>query len=109
MESIYKIKEGTLWIHLKGELDHHGAKSLINKLSTQIDCALPLRCILDFSGISFMDSSGLAVILYTHRRMRELGGSMRIVHLPEQAARVVNASGIERLISQEERNSDDEE
>ncbi|NLT39800.1 MAG: STAS domain-containing protein [Clostridiales bacterium] len=109
MESTYELHEGALWIRLKGELDHHGAKTLISKLSSQIDSALPLRCILDFSGISFMDSSGLAVILYTHRRMRELGGSIRIIHLPDQAARVVNASGIDRLIMQDERSGSDEE
>jgi stage II sporulation protein AA (anti-sigma F factor antagonist) len=54
--------------------------------------------VLDFSGVSFMDSSGIAVVLRTCRRMQEVGGKLRAVNVPEQAAKVLRAAGVERMV-----------
>ena len=101
MKTVFKKKEGTLLVRLAGDLDHHAAKELISKLMDELEASTPIRCVLDFSGVTFMDSSGLAVILFVNRNMSQCGGSFSIIHLPEQAARVVDASGIESLIKQE--------
>ena len=92
-------KEGRcLEIYLKGELDHHGAKGLLHRLDREIEIALPVRLVLDFGGVTFMDSSGIAVILRAHRRMQHLNGSMVVCHVPQQARRVLDAAGIGRLV-----------
>jgi len=101
MKTALKMKDETLVVKLSGELDHHAAKELVSVLKDELDYSSPVRCVLDFSGITFMDSSGLAVILFVNRHMRQCGGSFGIIHLPEQAARVVDASGIEHLIAKE--------
>ncbi len=84
-----------------GEVDHHGAKSIMEELDMQIDLAMPRCLTLDLSGVTFMDSSGIAVLLRALRRVRELAGSVKVVRVPEQAARVLRAAGVDRLMRME--------
>ena len=81
-----------------GELDHHGAKSVMAELDRRIDQAQPKELTLDLRGLSFTDSSGIAVLLRAHRRMGQVQGSMRVINTPDQAGRVFRAAGLERLI-----------
>ena len=55
--------------------------------------------ILDFSGVTFMDSSGIALILRSQQRMQLLEGSVVLRNIPAQARRVLDAAGIGRLVS----------
>jgi stage II sporulation protein AA (anti-sigma F factor antagonist) len=83
MELKEKKTDRELTVSLKGELDHHAATAGMAALENSVERALPLSLILDFSGVTFMDSSGIALVLRTNRRMRELGGSMRLRHVPQ--------------------------
>lgn len=76
MEIVTRREERCLEIILKGELDHHGAHEIAGQLERSIESALPLRLVLDWSGVTFMDSSGIAVVMRARQRMRELGGSI---------------------------------
>ena len=80
---------------VSGELDHHRAKEVMEELDRQIDAALPRKLTLDLSGLTFTDSSGIAVILRTYRRMSQL---RTVVHAPDQARRVFRAAGLEKLV-----------
>ena len=91
-------KERQLYIYLKGELDHHGARAAMLEIEEKIDLELPRDCVLDLSGLTFMDSSGIAVILKTYKRMQELGGRMWVDNVPKQPMKVLDASGIDRII-----------
>ena len=81
-----------------GELDHHGAKAVMEELDRRIDQSQPRQLTLDLSGLSFTDSSGIAVLLRAQRRMGQVQGSMRVINTPAQAGRVFRAAGLERLI-----------
>jgi len=81
-----------------GEVDHHGAKIIMEELDRQINLTLPKSLTLDLSGVTFMDSSGIAVLLRAWRGVRELSGSVTVIRVPVQAARVLRAAGIDRLI-----------
>ncbi len=99
MELNAKSTDRNLLLEFSGELDHHGAKDAIRELEQAIDAALPRKLILDFSGVTFMDSSGIAVLLRAQRRMQNLGGSVLVCHVPRQAKRVLDAAGIGRLVT----------
>lgn len=81
-----------------GEIDHHGARAVMNELDGAIDAALPNRLELDLGGVSFMDSSGIAVLLRARRRMDELEGVLTVGNVPAQARRVLEAAGVGRII-----------
>ena len=89
---------GKLIVCLSGELDHHQAKYVINTVDELIDEYLPRDCVLDLSELSFMDSSGIAVIIRMSRRMNNLGGRVWIENPSKQPQRVIDASGIDRLV-----------
>lgn len=61
---------GRLTIYLAGELDHHEARGAIRSIDELLDEYLPRDCVLDMSGLSFMDSSGIALIIRMSRRMK---------------------------------------
>ena len=88
-----------LLLEMKGELDHHGARDALRELELAIDAALPKKLVLDFSGVTFMDSSGIALILRAQQRMQLLDGSLLVRNVPQQARRVLDAAGIGRLVT----------
>ncbi len=83
---------------LSGEIDHHNAKEIRTKLDKYIIAAQPRELTIDFANISFMDSSGIGLIMGRYKLIRECGGSL-IVHNPQTyIRRVLQLSGIERLV-----------
>lgn len=81
-----------------GELDHHEARTVMEELDRRIDLAQPRELTVDLGGLTFTDSSGIAVLLRAHRRMGQVRGSMRVVRTPDQAGKVFRAAGLERII-----------
>ena len=90
--------DGHLTLKLSGELDHHAARSTMLKIGDAIDGALPRDCVMDLGGLTFMDSSGIAVVLNAHRRMTEIGGRASVINVPRQPMKVLEASGIGRIV-----------
>ena len=99
MEIQAKSADRNLLLELSGELDHHGARDALREVELAIDAALPRMLVLDFSGVTFMDSSGIALILRAQQRMQLLDGSLQVRNVPAQAHRVLDAAGIGRLVS----------
>ena len=99
MEIQAKSADRNLLLELSGELDHHGARGALREGALAIDAALPRMLVLDFSGVTFMDSSGIALILRTQQRMQLLDGSVQVRNVPAQARRVLDAAGIGRLVN----------
>ena len=64
-----------------------------------IDEYMPRDCVIDLSKLSFMDSSGIAVILRVHKRMNDMFGKAWVENPAGQPLRVLDASGIDRVIS----------
>ncbi len=91
------VQDRQLTLMLRGEIDHHGARELMAAITGKVDQYLPLHCVLDFEEVRFMDSSGIAVVLHTLRRMNSLGGKLVLRNIPPQPYKVLRAAGIERL------------
>ena len=88
-----------LLLEFSGDIDHHGARNALKEVEMAIDATLPRLLILDFAGVTFMDSSGIALILRSQQRMQLLEGSVVLRNIPAQARRVLDAAGIGRLVS----------
>ena len=76
----------------------HSGSWFAESLDELLDEYLPRDCVLDMSGLSFMDSSGIAIIIRISRRMKDLGGRAWIENPSKQPMRVIDASGIDRLV-----------
>ncbi len=99
MEILAKSADRNLLLELRGELDHHGARSALRELEMALDEALPRKLVLDMEGVTFMDSSGIALILRAQQRMQLLDGSLLVRNIPPQAKRVLDAAGVSRLVT----------
>lgn len=99
MEISAKYEEQRLEFSLAGELDHHGAKGLLQSLEREIERTLPMVLVLDLSGVTFMDSSGIAVVMRARQRMRELGGSVVLRSAKPQPRKVLEAAGLDRFVT----------
>jgi len=102
MKITTEFRQGRLTIWLNGELDHHAAKSVIETACREIDECLPNSCFIDMKGVSFMDSSGIAVILKIYKKMKAIGGTVIIRNMGSHARKILDMSGLTRLISSEE-------
>lgn len=99
MEIRARDTDRELLLEISGDIDHHGARNALKEVEMAIDAALPRLLVLDFSGVTFMDSSGIALILRSQQRMQLLEGSVVLQNIPAQARRVLDAAGIGRLVS----------
>ena len=89
---------GRLTIYLSGELDQHEAQQTSACITELLDEYLPRDCVLDLSALSFMDSSGIAVIVKANRHIRTIGGRLWVENPARQALRVIDAAGLDRMI-----------
>lgn len=92
------LQDGTLTVALSGEIDHHCAKNYIQSIASKIEAYSPKLCILDFQDVSFMDSSGIAVVINTLRSMTRLDGHLELSGLNTQPMKVFRTSGIDKLV-----------
>ena len=99
MEINANTADRNLLLELSGEIDHHGARNAIRELELAVDTALPKKLVLDMKGVTFMDSSGIALILRAQQRMQLLDGSLLVCNVPQQARRVLDAAGIGRMVT----------
>lgn len=93
-----KNENGAAAAMLSGEIDHHNAKELRTELDRYIISAQPKELILDFGNITFMDSSGIGLIIGRYKLMHECGGILIVRDPQPYIKRVMKLSGIERLV-----------
>lgn len=95
----YESEGQDLMVQVSGEVDHHAARTMMTDLLQKVDTYLPPRLVMDLGGVSFMDSSGIALILRTWQRLRASGGHMELRNIPPQAEKVLRAAGVQNYIS----------
>lgn len=96
------LENGHLTIALTGEIDHHCAKQYIESITAKIEAYTPQICVLDFQEVTFMDSSGIAVVINALRNMARLEGKLMLSGLGSQPMKVFRASGIDKLVEVKE-------
>lgn len=96
------LQDGVLTVALTGEIDHQCAKRYIDAIAAKIEVYTPRECILDFEQVSFMDSSGIAVVINALRNMSAMGGKLSVSGLNPQPLRVFQASGVDKLVTLKE-------
>ena len=92
------LQDGNLTVALTGEIDHHCAKHYIACIAGKVEAYTPTICILDFSDVTFMDSSGVAVVINAMRSMKAIGGHLMLTGIANQPMKVFKAAGIDKII-----------
>jgi len=84
-------------VYLVGELDHHHAAVLRERVDTVVRERCPRMLVLDFSGITFMDSSGIGFVMGRYKLMQSVEGELRIRGASPRMEKVMRLAGLERL------------
>ena len=87
-----------LSVHVRGEIDHHTASSIRQGIDSTLFEKRPAKLILDLSAVSFMDSSGLGLIMGRYSVMKELGGEMVVWNPSPETRAILMLAGMERLV-----------
>ena len=93
------LDSGKLTVALTGEIDHHCARSLREEIDHAILDYEPHQLRLDFEKVTFMDSSGIGLILGRCQQMQARSGHVIIQNPPPHIRRVMRLSGMERIAS----------
>ena len=89
--------DSTLVAFLKGEIDHHTAAKIRSLLDIKIESIHPKLLVLDFTQITFMDSSGIGLVMGRYKTICELSGELAIVNTSPSIGKVMRLAGMERL------------
>lgn len=87
-----------LIVSLDGEIDHHSAAEIREGLDKMIAVNRPKIMVLELSGIDFMDSSGLGLVLGRYRRLNEMGSQMVIKNPGARTEKILAMAGVDKLI-----------
>ena len=88
---------------LSGELDHHSAKEMREEIDNAVELNMPSLLILDFKDISFMDSSGIGLVMGRYRTLVKTGAELHITGAAPNIYKVLKLAGIEKLAKLESR------
>lgn len=87
----------TITALLSGEIDHHSATDMRVAIDGQTQIHKPKMLQLDFSGVKFMDSSGIGLVMGRYRNMQLIGGKLRVINIPNNLKKMFEISGLSCL------------
>lgn len=91
-------KGSTLIVGIIGELDHHTAEYVRQKIDSELIKSTTRNVVIDLSKLSFMDSSGIGVIMGRYKNVQQLNGKMAITVIGSQIRRILEMAGLNRII-----------
>lgn len=89
--------------YLGGEIDHHSAKQMRECIDSAVELNMPTLLVLDFKDVSFMDSSGIGLVMGRYRNLIKFGAELHITAAPPQIHKMLKLAGIEKLAKLEGR------
>ena len=92
-----KFNNNVLTAYIKGEIDHDSAAQIRVRVDGMAQELKPGLLCLDFGGVSFMDSSGVGLVMGRFRQMKLLGGRLRVQNYSDSLYRIFAMSGLEGL------------
>jgi stage II sporulation protein AA (anti-sigma F factor antagonist) len=95
-------KHNVLCIRLDGELDHHTASELRELASKAIEEKNIRHIVLNLEHLTFMDSSGLGVILGRYKQIKQIHGEMVVCAISPAIERLFDMSGLFKIIKLEQ-------
>lgn len=97
MSAKIEYRKQEICVYLNGELDHHNAGLIRASIDDVLMKKKPATLVLDFEEVSFMDSSGIGLVMGRYKTMKSIGGKIKIENLSPNAYKVMKLAGLEML------------
>ncbi|WP_405729576.1 STAS domain-containing protein [Anaerotignum sp.] len=98
MELQFKRKNKTMIILISGEVDHHTAIELRRQTESALAQMGGRNIIFGFEEVTFMDSSGIGMMIGRYKQLQALGGRIAIACANEKIAEIIRLSGLTKLL-----------
>jgi stage II sporulation protein AA (anti-sigma F factor antagonist) len=94
----FDFNDGVLRVAIVGEINHHNAVFVRQEIDEKIQELSSKNLVLDLAEVSFMDSSGLGLIMGRYQRMQELGGTLTVANPSAEHKKLFKLAGLNKLI-----------
>lgn len=102
MEINFSLKEDTLTVRLAGEIDHHVCDEIRTEIDRELTRCGAVSLNFDFSSVTFMDSSGIGMVLGRYKKVTAQGGRVKIRNAGSLVRQLLDMAGIFSLMEYEE-------
>ena len=102
MQVKYIKEDKQLIFKIDEEIDHHSSEKIRKRADYEIQVHIPKKLIFDFENVTFMDSSGIGMLIGRYKLVSMFGGKTTIVNVNAPIKKVLEMSGVLKLISIEE-------
>lgn len=106
LHTTFEVNQHVLIVRLQGEIDHHEAKQLREEWQDQMTRHNIQHVIVNVEKVSFMDSSGIGVLLGRYKEVAQVGGEMVICSITDPIQRIFDLSGLFKIIRLQEDEED---
>lgn len=97
MQTTIETADKRMTVYLSGELDHHHAPTVRDKIDETAACFRPEKTVLDFGGVTFMDSSGIGLVMGRYKLLESMGCTLEIQNLSDHAYKVMRLAGLDKI------------
>lgn len=92
-----------LTCYLEGEIDHHTAQPIRISIDEKIENCRPSTVVLDFSKVTFMDSSGIGLVMGRYKLLSKSDGNLQVTGLSNNSYKVMRLAGLDRIATMKKR------
>ncbi len=98
MQLEFNINNEILIVTLRGELDHNSAEQMRIKIDDKIESLSIRKIILNFAGVSFMDSSGIGAVIGRYKKIKLREGKLVVTNVNKNVNKIFEMSGLYKII-----------
>jgi len=91
-------KDDMITFRITGDIDHHSAGTIRERIDRETMEEKPKRLALDLSGTDFMDSSGLGLILGRMRKCQEMDIGFVLLNPTPPILKILRLAGVEKMM-----------
>lgn len=98
METSFQIRGRILIVELETEIDHHYADALQKEMNKKMQHHVVKHMVFDFKNVTFMDSSGIGLIMGGYKKTDMVGGKLVLCNVRERIKKILQMSGVDKWI-----------
>lgn len=89
--------EGVMTAYLSGDIDHHNAKFMREIIDEAVTRQKPEELILDFRNVTFMDSSGIGLVMGRYKLLQITRSKLKVANVSSTTQKVMRLAGLDKL------------
>ena len=91
------LAQESMTAYLSGDIDHHSARGIREEIDEAAQRTCPQELVLNFGEVSFMDSSGIGLVMGRYALVADWDGILRVTGLSAQLNKVMKLAGLDKL------------